>query len=190
MYEFNHRIEHCWGSGWNDAEQFYGLLVYTKQKLPHFNVYAFLKNFDLGFNLLMYSFKVCPLGKLDTILIPDMLEYFEWHHLPDYLTTHLHELNSVVDELHCLGYCYQNGFQDKVREKINTTTIKHILQHYTQTCKTYVTNLALETHLSKHYSFDFNLMINKIFRELHELGRLGLINMTEIGLVGEYLLTA
>jgi hypothetical protein len=184
MYEFNHLIEsHCWGNA-DTEKRFYGLLTYIKQKLPHFNVYMFLKNCDLELGLLKYSVKICPLGELDSILIPDMLEYIELVMLQNYYPTYLYEINSIVDALHCLVYCYNIGFMEKVKEKINSMTIKRILQDYKQKSEKFYTEYRHRGY-SGFFS-NFNYMIDKIFNELHELAKLGLINMTEIGSMETY----
>lgn len=180
MYEFNHYIRYnCWGKM---EDNYFGILTYIKQKQPNVNVYTFLRNFKSWYSLLEHSFKVCHLGLVDPILIPDMLECIDLVILHDYNAYDMYFNEPIVNLLHCLVYCCTIGFVETIQGKINDEKIKFILQVYIQKNKIHCT----DSHHADYFIGLFYSNLDKIFVELIELAKLGVINMAEIWPIDQY----
>ena len=76
MYGFSHSIS--LGNKSHMIEEYFGLITFIKQKLPHLNPYDVIQCHTHGPVFVDMSFSLCPQGKLDESLIPDLLEYIDY----------------------------------------------------------------------------------------------------------------
>ena len=169
MYCFNHVVKFEDYRDVGYVEKHFDILLFIKRKLPTVNVYTVTKciwNWD---DFLCYSFKTCSIGKLDEILIIDLLDYI------DYGLTH--QLNKLmINVLRCIVYLNDSRFNDIIFKKINTDKIGQIINKFVRE------NADDYDHLHTYYddgefANDFYKRLSKLYDVLTRLNEMKIIDL-------------
>lgn len=181
MYEFYHII-FIYPS---DLNYFRDLPLFIKGKYPRVNVFEFLQNYQFVDDMLDHNFILCKDGKIDKLLIPDLLEYIDYGLWGTYNTSSYnnHRRRQTIITLQSLIHCHQLRFI----ENINADKIKKLLMFVIKDYKRDCTHKSIWYANSRHDNIMlFNAFLNQIFEVLQELGKLGIVKLDDVGSMEMY----
>lgn len=166
MYCFNHvlKFEDYRDVGY--VEKHFDALLCIKQKLPTINVYTVTKciwNWD---DFLCYSFKTCSMGKLDEVLIIDLLDYIDYG---------LNKSNKLmINILKCIVYLNDSRFRDIILKKISTNKIGQIIHKFVRE--------SADDYDQLHTYYDDGEFANKFYKRLEKVYKI-LTRLNEIKII-------
>jgi hypothetical protein len=170
MYQITFRISY--GGGFN-AQYHFGFVLYIKKEVPHLNPFEIIKNGGFIFYtcLLEYGFKSLHQGESD--LSEDLLIYLDYYINKEYSAYANYDM---IDVLKSIPKLYNHN-ENKVREIVNTSSIKTMLTNFVINSKGYI---------SWQYN-KFNVLFNDFFLALEPLYDIGLVDKEVIGNKDDYL---
>jgi hypothetical protein len=162
MYQIPFKINYR--GGFNAKYHFY-FVLYIKKELPHLNPFEIIKNggFDFYSCLIEYGFKLQQ-GESD--LSEDLIIYL------DYYINKKHSVYDnydMIDVLKAIPKLYNHN-ENKVREIINTFSIKNML-----------TNFVIESIEYVSWCDKFYKLLDDFFLALEALYDIGLVDKEAIG---------
>jgi len=170
MYQIPFEISY--NGGFNPKYHF-NFVLYIKKEVPYLNPFEILKNGGFIFyqSLLEYGFKSLHQGESD--LSEDLIIYLEYYINKEY---NVYANYQMIDVLKSIPKLYQYG-ENKVREIVNTSSIKKMLTTYVIDSKGYISWLLKE----------FKEVLDDFFIALEALYDLGLVDKHIIGDKQQYL---
>ena len=169
-----------------NAEEYFDLIYFIKQKMPTVNPYDFVKKggFNFSESFVHSSFKLYALNQLDEQVIPDLLPYLKKTILGKFWISQfpgfgiLHVLDSIINacDLH----------RNIILTQINDLVIKTMLDNLLRDNSYFCENGSFQIS-SRDFRELYNKTIELTFERLRKLESYEIICLDKIGKMEDYL---